>query len=109
MFQIAMAWELNPNLLPCNYGWLETLYSNGFDKKLLYILSRYLTCIRVFSVRIADIKYRYKNTSYNIKVINPNKINRGVKNIYLDGFKVEEKHINLVDDGKEHHVLVEMG
>lgn len=55
------------------------------------------------------IKYRYKNTSYNIKVINPNKINRGVKNIYLDGFKVEEKHINLVDDGKEHHVLVEMG
>jgi cyclic beta-1,2-glucan synthetase len=56
-----------------------------------------------------SIRYRYKSTNYNIKVTNPNKVNRGVKEIYLDNNLVEGKCIKLIDDGKEHEVLVEMG
>ncbi len=32
------------------------------------------------------IKYRYNNTEYNIEVKNPNKVNRGVNSIIVDGY-----------------------
>ncbi|MFS8541455.1 MAG: glycosyl transferase family 36, partial [Tissierellales bacterium] len=56
-----------------------------------------------------SIRYRYKSTNYNIKVVNPSKVNKGVRKVYLDYSPVEDKCIELIDDGKEHIVLVEMG
>jgi len=55
------------------------------------------------------IRYRYKDTYYNIKIINPNRINRGVKKIYLDNRLITDKYIRLIDDKNEHEILVEMG
>ena len=55
------------------------------------------------------IRYRYKDTDYNIKVINPNRVNKGVRKIYLDNNAVADEYVRLIDDKKEHEVLVEMG
>ncbi|MCF6466681.1 GH36-type glycosyl hydrolase domain-containing protein [Clostridium sp. Cult2] len=55
------------------------------------------------------IKYRYKNTKYNIEVKNPNKVNKGIKKITVNGMSMEDKYVELIDDGLEHIVLVEMG
>ncbi|KPU27792.1 glycosyl transferase [Caloranaerobacter sp. TR13] len=56
-----------------------------------------------------EIEYRYKDTIYNIKVTNPNKVNRGVGNIYIDGNIVKEKFIHLVNDNRKHLVEVILG
>lgn len=52
--------------------------------------------------------YKYKNTVYHIKINNINQVNSGVKNIYVDDNKLNERFIVLEDDGKEHVVIVEM-
>jgi len=56
-----------------------------------------------------SIRYRYNSSTYNIKVINFNKVNKGVSKIYLDNNLIEDKSIKLIDDGKEHEIVVEMG
>lgn len=56
-----------------------------------------------------EIKYRYKSTTYNIKVRNPNKVNKGVDKIYIDGSIIKEKFIHLVNDNREHVVEVILG
>ncbi len=55
------------------------------------------------------MKYKYKNTSYNIMIKNPEKVNRNVKSIVLDGKEVEYKHITLVDDHMDHNIEVFLG
>ncbi|MDD3838989.1 MAG: glucoamylase family protein [Clostridia bacterium] len=56
-----------------------------------------------------DIKYRYKNSVYNIHVTNDQGVCRGIKEMYIDGQPQPDNTINLYDDGKEHHVKVIMG
>lgn len=55
------------------------------------------------------IKYRYKNTRYNIKIKNPEGVNRHVKEMNLDGKLLEEKYISLINDSKDHDVEVILG
>ena len=55
-----------------------------------------------------SIKYIYKNTIYNIEVKNPNKVNKGVSRVIVDGVVDEEGYVNLVDDRIEHFVAVKM-
>ncbi len=56
-----------------------------------------------------SIKYKYNNTTYDIKVNNPQGLNKGVKRISLDGKVSVGNQINLVNDGKVHDVEVMMG
>ena len=56
-----------------------------------------------------SIKYSYGSTKYDIEVKNPDKMNRGVSSIVVDGLLVKGGYISLVDDGVEHFVVVEMG
>lgn len=56
-----------------------------------------------------SIRYKYKNTEYNIEVKNPHRVNRGVNSIIVDGVFIEEECITLIDDGVEHFVAVELG
>ncbi len=54
----------------------------------------------------------YKNgkAHYQIQVLNPQRVNRGVKSMTVDGVSVDvETGITLVDDGKIHQVVVTMG
>jgi cyclic beta-1,2-glucan synthetase len=56
-----------------------------------------------------SIKYKFHDTMYNIKVTNPQGLNKGVKEISIDGKMSEGNRINLVNDRKSHDVEVFMG
>lgn len=53
-----------------------------------------------------EIKYKWKNTLYNIKVENNNK-NTEVSKVYLDGLEVEN-NIKLEDRNTVHNIRVVM-
>jgi len=55
------------------------------------------------------IQYKFIDTMYDIRVENPQGLNKGVKRISLDGELSEGNRIPLVNDGKSHEVLVLMG
>jgi len=55
------------------------------------------------------MSYRYGSTSYHIHVENPDGVNRGVKQVTLDGGRLPEGKIILVNDGQRHEVHVLMG
>lgn len=56
-----------------------------------------------------DMVYHYKETTYEIRVENPERINRGVREVWLDGTKLDGKDILLTDQGSVHKVKVVMG
>ncbi len=53
--------------------------------------------------------YRIGKTTFQIRVANPSGVNRGVKEVVLDGKNLIEKEIPLTDDGGQHQVSVLMG
>lgn len=53
------------------------------------------------------IRYEYKTSVYNITVRNPNESETGdVKEFFMDGQKIEEKKVKLIDNGKIHEIEV---
>ncbi|MEI7849912.1 MAG: glycosyl transferase, partial [Chloroflexota bacterium] len=56
-----------------------------------------------------SIKYRFGDSLYNIQVYNHQKVNSGVIEISLDGFILSNPNILLVDDKKDHFIVVKMG
>jgi len=55
------------------------------------------------------MKYKFRDTVYDIKVENPQGRCKGVESITLDGEVSAGNRIQLVNDGKCHEVLVSMG
>lgn len=55
------------------------------------------------------ICYRYGQAVYEIRVENPEGINRGVRSLTLDGAFVPDNVIPLVDDGVTHQVILTLG
>ncbi len=53
--------------------------------------------------------YRFGNTHYRISVENPQNINRGVRQVLLDGNPVFGNQVPLVEDRLPHDVQVLMG
>ena len=56
-----------------------------------------------------EITYRHRTATYRIRISNPDKVERGVRRIVVDGRVVTTPLIELADDGKEHVVEVTMG
>ncbi|MBC3796902.1 GH36-type glycosyl hydrolase domain-containing protein [Acetobacterium tundrae] len=56
-----------------------------------------------------NLKYNYLGTTYDIKVKNPEGVNKGVKKISVDGIISTRNVINLVDDKENHEIEVHMG
>jgi len=56
-----------------------------------------------------EIRYRFGESIYLIKVVNPGHTASGVRQIQMDGQLVEKGLILLVDDRREHQVEVTMG
>jgi cellobiose phosphorylase len=54
------------------------------------------------------ISYSYGKSIYEIQVINPLGVNTGVSHVILDNKKVENGIIQLIDDGNQHIVKVNM-
>ena len=56
-----------------------------------------------------ELTYRDGETSYQIRVENPDGVNRGVKQVTLDGEPLSGRDIPLPGDGRRHRVHVLMG
>jgi cyclic beta-1,2-glucan synthetase len=56
-----------------------------------------------------SMRYRHGTTVYTIEVSNPERVCRGVKSVELDGERLGEATLPLVDDGREHRVRVVLG
>lgn len=56
-----------------------------------------------------ELTYRDGETVYHIHVRNPQAVNRGVRQMKLDGAVIREDHIPLLQDGAHHEVDVELG
>jgi len=59
--------------------------------------------------RSYDMTYRDGETVYQIRVENPNGVNRGVKRVWIDGEVSPGGEIPLAGDGQQHQVKVLMG
>lgn len=55
-----------------------------------------------------SIKYKYMDTIYNIKVLNPENKNTGVEKFILDGNEIDQKEVKLIDDRKIHEIEIIM-
>ncbi|MFA5536135.1 MAG: glucoamylase family protein [Bacillota bacterium] len=55
-----------------------------------------------------QLNYRYGNTKYQVTVENADGVNKGVREIQLDGAVIKDNRFPLVDDGKNHQVKVIM-
>jgi len=55
-----------------------------------------------------SIRYRYKNSIYNIKVKNENGKNTGVEKFIVNGKEIEEKQIAISGEGGIYEIEVEM-
>jgi cyclic beta-1,2-glucan synthetase len=55
------------------------------------------------------LHYRYRNTFYHIRVVKTGPVGSQVLRVVLDGVEQNDKSIHLVDDGKEHPAVVEVG
>jgi cellobiose phosphorylase len=55
------------------------------------------------------VDYRYGTTHYRISVENPTNLNRGVRQVLLDGNPLKGNQISLKDDGQQHEVQIIMG
>ena len=90
-------------------GWLYRVgleYMLGFKKEGDRLVIRPCIPKNWGEYRIA---YRYKGTMYNIDVKNPDKVNRGIREITLDNKVLKEGYIPLADDGGIHTVRIIMG
>jgi cyclic beta-1,2-glucan synthetase len=56
-----------------------------------------------------EVHYRNGKTVYHIRGENPDGLNRGVKQVSLDGKTLPDGEIPLVEDDREHEVHVHMG
>jgi cyclic beta-1,2-glucan synthetase len=55
------------------------------------------------------VDYRFGTARYKISVENPNNVNRGIRQVLLDGNPLPDNLIRLVEDGRHHEVQVVMG
>ncbi|CAN5406137.1 hypothetical protein BH10CHL1_BH10CHL1_00970 [soil metagenome] len=55
------------------------------------------------------VVYRNGQTTYQIQIDNSAGVNRGVKQVLIDGLVAADGRIQLYDDGKTYQVVVEMG
>jgi cyclic beta-1,2-glucan synthetase len=55
------------------------------------------------------VDYRFGRSHYIVNVENTEGVNRGVRQVFLDGILLPDLRIGLVDDGLEHSVRILMG
>jgi cyclic beta-1,2-glucan synthetase len=56
-----------------------------------------------------QITYRHRSATYEIKIANPRRVQRGIRTVTMDGNAVEGNMIELADDGQRHQVQVILG
>jgi cellobiose phosphorylase len=56
-----------------------------------------------------EIGYRYQSATYRLRIENPAHLERGVRQVVLDGQDLAQHWFDLADDGQEHEVRIIMG
>jgi cellobiose phosphorylase len=56
-----------------------------------------------------EITYKYRSATYHVRVENPNGVERGVREVTVDGTARADGVIPLADDGRSHEVRVLLG
>jgi cellobiose phosphorylase len=56
-----------------------------------------------------SVDYRFGTTHYMISVENPDSVNRGIRQVLLDGNPLPGSLIPLIDDNLPHEVRIVMG
>ncbi len=56
-----------------------------------------------------NITRKFRGATYQIRVANPKNVSKGIQQILLDGKKLDENTIPVLNDGKTHMVEVTMG
>jgi cyclic beta-1,2-glucan synthetase len=56
-----------------------------------------------------SLTYRFGRTVYSIRVENPDRVEQGVARIRVDGVALQEKFVQLVNDGMPREVVVTLG
>jgi cellobiose phosphorylase len=56
-----------------------------------------------------EIIRRFRSSTYEIRVRNPDHVSKGIKNVTVDGKKTKSNLIPCFADGKRHTALVTMG
>ena len=83
--------------------WKPSWVFHGWAKRL--------TSIRASLAHWTGFKvdYRFGTTHYVISVENPHNVNRGIRQVLLDGNPLSGNLVPLVEDGRRHDVQVKMG
>jgi cellobiose phosphorylase len=55
------------------------------------------------------VDYHFGTAQYKISVENPNNVNRGIRQVLMDGNPLPDNLIPMVQDGRQHEVQVVMG
>lgn len=55
------------------------------------------------------MKRKFRGATYNIGVLNPEHVSKGVKKVIVNGIDLESNVIPILEKGKEHSVIVLMG
>lgn len=56
-----------------------------------------------------EVTRKFRGATYQIKVINNSNSNSGVNNITIDNIKFDSTTLPIFNDGKIHHILIEIG
>ena len=56
-----------------------------------------------------EVTRKFRGATYNIKVENPNGVSKGVKKITVNGKIIESTVLPILEAGKTHSVVVELG
>jgi len=78
----------------------------GFEKRGQRL--RIDPCIPTHWPSVA-IEYRFGTSTYSIDVRNPHGVSRGVLLVTVDDLLAKDGVIDLVDDGRRHVIVVELG
>lgn len=52
---------------------------------------------------------KFREATYHIEVLNPNHVSKGVKNIWVNGVKINDTTIPILEKNKTHYIKVELG
>lgn len=56
-----------------------------------------------------EITRKFRGSTYQIKVVNPNHVSKGVKKVTIDGTLVHSNVLPIFNDGETHSVNIELG
>lgn len=52
---------------------------------------------------------KFRGATYNIEILNPENVSKGVKNVWVNGHKTNSNIVSILEKDKEHFIKVELG